>query len=64
LIVIRNQLAQWPHFSALLVSIFRAITDLAVFGEPFWRRCAPDPFKRKFTSAQRRNEEARKLLCR
>jgi succinyl-CoA synthetase beta subunit len=64
LIVILDQLAHKPHFNALLVSIFGAITDLAVFAETLLAALRARPVQAKVhVRLQGRNEEAaRKLL--
>jgi succinyl-CoA synthetase beta subunit len=65
LIVILDQLAQKPYFNALLVSIFGAITDLAVFAETLLAALRARPIQAKVhVRLQGRNEEAaRKLLA-
>jgi succinyl-CoA synthetase beta subunit len=65
LIVILDQLAPKPHFNALLVSIFGAITDLAVFAETLLAALRARPVQANVhVRLQGRNEEAaRKLLA-
>jgi succinyl-CoA synthetase beta subunit len=65
LILILDQLAQKPNFTALLVSIFGAITDLAVFAETLLAALRTRPIQAKVhVRLQGRNEEqARKLLA-
>jgi succinyl-CoA synthetase beta subunit len=65
LIVILDQLAQKPNFNALLVSIFGAITDLAVFAETLLAALRARPIQAKVhVRLQGRNEEAaRRLLA-
>jgi succinyl-CoA synthetase beta subunit len=65
LIVILDQLVQKPNFNALLVSIFGAITDLAVFAETLLAalRARPVPAKVHVRLQGRNEEDARKLLA-
>jgi succinyl-CoA synthetase beta subunit len=63
LIVILDQLTQKPHFTALLVSIFGAITDLAVFAETLLAALSARPVQAKVhVRLQGRNEEAARTL--
>lgn len=65
LIVILDQLGKKPNFNVLLVSIFGAITDLAVFAETLLAALRARPVQAKVhVRLQGRNEEAaRKLLA-
>lgn len=65
LIAVLDQLVQKPHFNTLLVSIFGAITDLAVFAETLLvaLRARPVPAKVHVRLQGRNEEDARKLLA-